>query len=116
MSKVLMAFALLAVFSLGASGFGREIGGCMRSVSQEFIVTAHAEGLGLGVFHKPKPAPVVAEKPGPVVEIRPAGNPPKEPMPLWKQIGRAGFITFAVQSIVGVLKVGASVLLPFAIL
>jgi hypothetical protein len=106
MLRILAAFVLLSVFSLSVGVVGQGASGCMRSVSQEFIATAHA-----GFFHKEKVTPPPA-KPGALVEVRPAGNPPQKPMPLWKQIGRAGIITFAVQSIVGVLQMGASVIVP----
>jgi len=109
--KILLTFVILSMFSLGASGIGRGVGGCTRSVSQEFIATAHAQG-----FHSPKATAEPAAKPGALVEVRPSVDPKPKPMPLWKQIGRAGLVTFAVQSIVGVLKVGTAIILPIALI
>lgn len=90
---------------------------------------ARAEQIGAPSFDQPapvaKPKPKVVVKPvaqevlratpATPVEIRPAGPQPKEPVPMWKDIGgtivRGGIVTFGVSVIVRGL--GIVVGLPF---
>jgi hypothetical protein len=52
-----------------------------------------------------KQVPVATPAP-PVVQIRPAGNPPAKKVTMGEQILRGGIVTFGVSVVVGVIKLG----------